>query len=143
MTERVFVDTNVLVYARDASEGAKHRRAREWMAHLWESETGRTSVQVLNEFYVTVTLKLRPGLGRDEARGEIRQFQAWRPVALDASLGEKAWEIQDRHRLSYWDSLIVAAAQVSGCDRLLTEDFGAGQDLDGLRVVNPFTLEPG
>ncbi len=143
MTERVFVDTNVLVYARDASEGVKHRRAREWMAHLWKTEAGRTSVQVLNEFYVTVTRKLRPGLGVEEARREVRQFQAWRPVALDASLCEKAWEVQDRHRLSYWDSLVVAAAQASGCGRLLTEDFGAGRDLDGLTVVNPFAREPG
>ena len=140
--ELVFVDSNVFVYARDGSEGDKQLRASQWIAALWESRRGRISTQVLQEFYVTVTRKLDPGLEPADARSEIDDLAAWKPLANDQSLMTAAWEIEDRHGLSWWDSLIVAAAQELECRYLLTEDLGAGRDLDGITVVDPFAQAP-
>jgi predicted nucleic acid-binding protein len=114
----VFVDTNVLVHARDTSEADKQRAAMRWLEALWTQKAGRLSYQVLQEFYVTVTRKLRPGLSPDEARDDIRSLLLWEPVSTGSRMLEQAWSVQDRYRLSWWDSLIVAAAQVSGCDYL-------------------------
>jgi predicted nucleic acid-binding protein len=139
----IFVDTNVLVYARDASHQPKQARASEWVAHLWETEQGRLSLQVLHEYYVTTTRKLRPGLSRAEARADIEDLLAWRPIELDAWMLGPAWSLEDRFGLSYWDSLIVAAASVAGCDVILTEDLQHGADLDGVRVVDPFQVAVG
>lgn len=142
MSARVFVDTNVLVYCRDASEPEKQAQAAAWMAALWEQQTGSLSFQVLQEYYVTVTAKLSPGLHRDVARQEVRALLAWRPLALDARLLEGAWLLQDRYKLSWWDTLIVAAAQAAGCRYLLSEDFQDGFDWGDLTVVNPFHTGP-
>ncbi len=138
----VFVDTNLLVYARDASEPEKQPLAMAWMQALWQSRQGRISVQVLQEYYVTVTAKLDPGLGRDDARADVRGFGAWNPLPVDRALLEDAWQIEDRYGFSLWDATIVAAARRSGCRYLLTEDLQAGQDLDGTVVVNPFESKP-
>ncbi len=139
----VFVDTNVLVYARDASEPDKQARAHEWMRHLWETETGRLSVQVLEEYYVTVTGKLRPGLSRQQARADIEDLVAWRPVQIDEGILDAAWSIEDRFGLSFWDALVVAAAHDAGCAFLLTEDLKHGADLDGVKVADPFRTPVG
>jgi predicted nucleic acid-binding protein len=143
MTVPVFVDTNVLVYARDAAQPEKQSRAAQWLEHLWSSRQGRLSFQVLDEYYVTVTRKLRPGLAPEEARQEVRDLLAWRPVVIDAGVVQGAWTAQDRYGFSFWDALIVSAAQVAGCDHLLTEDLSHGQQLDGLEVVSPFAAPPG
>jgi len=142
MTEPVFVDTNVLIYARDAAAGEKQSRAVRWMGHLWRAETGRVSVQVLQEYYVTVTRKLNPGLPEEEARKDVRDLMTWRPQAVGDAVLEGAWMIEDRFGLSFWDALIVAAAQVAGCRYLLTEDLQHGQELDGVVVQSPFLVDP-
>jgi predicted nucleic acid-binding protein len=142
MTDPVFVDTNVLVYAIDASAGSRHDDARRWMQSLWQRQTGRLSVQVLQEFYVTVTRKLRPGLTPSDAQREVRAFLPWSPVETSPAVLERAWFVESRYQLSWWDSLIVASAQTIGCRTLLTEDLNHGQDFDGLVVVNPFRLRP-
>lgn len=142
MPGEVFVDTNVLVYARDATEPAKHQKARAWMAHLWSARRGRLSTQVLQEFYVTVTEKLDPGLDRQAARDDLRSLLTWRPVTLDASVFEAAWRVQDRYGLSWWDSLIAGAAEMAGCAYLLTEDLQDDQQLGPVRVINPFRVPP-
>jgi predicted nucleic acid-binding protein len=139
----VFVDTNVLVYARDASDREKHATAGAWMEHLWTSSMGRLSVQVLQEYYVTVTRKLQPALPIDEAREDIRDLAAWRPVRIDEQIVESAWRIGDRFELSFWDSLIVAAAQAVGCNALLTEDLQHDMEIDGLHVADPFRTPVG
>lgn len=139
---RIFVDTNVLVYSRDASEPDKQERAQEWMTRLWETKSGCTSIQVLNEFYVTVTRKLRPALPVKEARADINDLQEWPVVPLDDALLDSVWAVEDRYGLSYWDSLVIAAALSMGCSHLLTEDLQDGQMLDGLHVVNPFIRNP-
>ncbi len=138
----VFVDTNVFVYARDASESAKQPMADRWLRYLWTHGEGRVSVQVLQEYYAVVTRKLRPGMPPAQARSDVRDLLAWRPTEVDAALLEVAWMTQDRYGISFWDSLIVAAAHEAGCETLLTEDFTTGMELDGLAVVSPFTSEP-
>ena len=142
MTDRVFVDTNVLVYSRDASEPPKQKQAMAWMARLWSEKTGRLSFQVLNEFYVTVTNKLQPGMDPHSAREDVRFLLAWRPLPVDARVVEGAWRIQDRHKLSWWDALIVSAAQVSDCRYLLTEDLQKNRSMGNVEVINPFRTPP-
>ena len=140
MSAPVFVDTNVLIYALDAANPKKQEAARAWRDELWKSRRGRISFQVLQEFYVKVTQK-RPS-ARQEARSEVRDLLAWRPVTVDDAILERAWKIQGRYQLSFWDSLIVAAAKAASCRYLLTEDLQPNQDLDGLLVVNPFLRDP-
>jgi len=142
MNAKVFVDTNVLVYCRDASEPEKQAQAAAWMAALWEQQTGRLSFQVIQEYYVTVTAKLSPGLPRELARREVRALLAWRPKPVNALILESAWLLQDRYKFSWWDALIVAAAQAAGCRYLLSEDFQDGFDWRDLTVVNPFQAGP-
>jgi|SRR5947209_6470695 len=140
MIAPVFVDTNVLIYALDEADLKKQQAARVWRAELWKSRRGRISFQVLQEFYAKVTQKWPSA--RQEARSEVRDLLAWRPVAVDEEILEHGWKIQDRYHLSFWDALIVAAAKSAACRYLLTEDLQADQDLDGLLVVNPFVCDP-
>ena len=141
MSAPVFVDTNVFIYAVDQADLKKQNAARLWRAELWKSRRGRVSFQVLHEFFVKVTQKWPAS--RDDARAEVRDLLTWQPVVLDAAILERAWKIQERYQLSFWDSLIVATAKAAGCGYLLTEDLQAGQNLDGVVVVNPFSKEPG
>jgi predicted nucleic acid-binding protein len=138
----VFVDTNVLVYARDTADAARHARASEWIAYLWERGEGRLSMQVLQEYYVTTTRKLHPGLEPEDARADVVDLAVWSPVVADPRMIASAWSIEDRFGLSFWDALIVAAAQVARCDVLLTEDLQHDADLDGVRITDPFRVEP-
>jgi predicted nucleic acid-binding protein len=140
MTARYFVDSNVLVYARDVVEVDKQERANRWLELLWINGTGRLSYQVLVEAYSVFTSKR--GSHRKEAKLYVAGFLAWRPMALDLTAMQDAWRIQDRFGFSWWDCLIVAAARTERCDYLLTEDLQHGQDLDGLVVVNPFETAP-
>jgi len=142
MTGLVFVDTTVLLYARDAAHPRKQERAASWMDYLWHHRKGRLSYQVLQEFYITVTSKLTPGMSKAVARSEVRTLLAWDPIAVDEAVMEKAWMIQDRHGLSWWDALIMAAAQLSGCTSLLTENLQEGQTVGDVQVVNPFKHAP-
>jgi predicted nucleic acid-binding protein len=142
MTATIFVDTNVLVYRRDSTQGEKQVQADSWMERLWVSRSGRLSYQVLQEYYVTVTSKLKPGLNVESARNDVRSLLAWHPVSIDTKVVEAAWVIQDRYELSWWDALIVAAAQVANCQYLLSEDLQDGQELGEVRVVSPFNNSP-
>jgi predicted nucleic acid-binding protein len=142
MTEICFVDTNILVYFRDASEPEKQRLAASWLAHLWRQRLGRLSFQVLNEYYVAVTQRLTPGLDCDSARSDVRNLMKWQPVSVDQVVIEGAWAVQDRYHLSWWDALIVSAAQKARCAYLLSEDLRDGQRMDGVEVVNPFVRSP-
>ena len=142
MTAPVFVDSNVLVYHRDASEEEKQPKAEAWVRALWKTRTGRISHQVLHEYYVNVTGKLKPGLSAEEAQQDVRNLMAWKPLALDWPILEAAFAVEKRFGLSFWDALIVAAAQRAECAYLLSEDLQAGKDLDGVVVVDPFELEP-
>ena len=138
----VFTDTNVLVYARDASESEKQPVALQWMDQLWDTAQGRLSVQVLNEYYVTVTRKLKPGMTRRDAQADIQNLITWNPVPVNGASVIRAWTVERQFGLQFWDALIVASAQQAGCRYLLTEDLQDGQDLDGVVVVNPFLHQP-
>jgi predicted nucleic acid-binding protein len=138
----LFADTNLLVSSRDARDAAKLQRAREWLDFLWDTRRGRLSRQVLHEYYVTVTRKLQPGLTVAEARADVRSLFHWLSPIDPSVLMEAAWALQDRCSLSFWDALIVGAAQTMGCGFVLTEDLPAGQDLEGVHVVNPFEMRP-
>jgi predicted nucleic acid-binding protein len=134
-----FVDTNILVYARDTSDPEKQARAAEIMAVLWRNRTGRLSAQVLQEYYVTVTRKLKPGLPLSEARQDVRDLMEWNPRQVGAGILESAWEIEDRCQLSWWDSLIAASALACGTTILLSEDMQDGQIIHSLQILNPFS----
>jgi predicted nucleic acid-binding protein len=142
MTGKVFVDSNVLVYWRDAADPEKQNLALKWLEFLWENRAGCLSFQVLQEFYVTVTAKLSPGLSPELARLNVRQLLAWKPVGADGRLMEEAWRLQDRFRLPWWDALIVAAAQIADCRYLLSEDFQEGMEFGNVKVVAPFLNRP-
>jgi len=142
MADRIFVDTNVLVYAWDSTEPEKQKRALAWMTYLWQARTGRLSYQVLAEFYITVTKKLVPGMEPERARRNVRLFFPWHPVQIDSRAIETAWLVQDRYRLSWWDALIVSSAQGAGCRYLLTEDLRSGEEFLGIKIVNPFLVSP-
>lgn len=138
----VFVDTNVLLYQWDATEPEKQARATAWMKYLWRTKRGRLSYQVLAEFYVTATQKLKPGMARPAAQWNVRTLLAWEPVAPNGRLLERAWGVQARYGTSWWDALIVSAAQAAECRTLLSEDLQDGQEFEELTVANPFTTEP-
>ena len=142
MRDLVLVDTNVLLYEHDARDRQKQERARAWMTELWRSQLGRTSFQVLNEFYFNVTQKLKPGLARRAARGAVRALLAWEPFTFDVKTIEAAWEIQDRYRLALWDALIVATASVHACKHVLSEDLQHEQSFGEVAVINPFAVAP-
>jgi predicted nucleic acid-binding protein len=135
MTDVVFVDTNILIYAHDLDAGEKRERAARALERLWDEQTGRLSIQVLQEFYVTVTQKL--STGRACAREVVRTYTPWvrHPTTPETIL--RATEIAELSKLSFWDGLIVASAEQSGAAQLYTEDLNTGQSIVGVKVVNP------
>jgi predicted nucleic acid-binding protein len=140
MTAPVFVDTNVFIHYLDQADPKKFRASQLWLTELWKSRRGRVSFQVLQEFNSTASRKW-PAL-IPEIRAELRDLLDWQPVVIDSEILKGGWELQDRYKISFWDSLIVAAAKAASCRYLLTEDMQAGQDLDGVLVVNPFRSDP-
>lgn len=143
MTAPVFVDANVLLYARDLANPVKKKRAEEWLAYLWRERLGRTSVQVLSECYVNLTRKRSFGVPQEAAWDEVSAFFAWGPHPADEPLLRRTREVERRYRLSWWDSMIVAAAQLQDCAVLLTEDLQDGALLGTVTVRSPFTLIAG
>lgn len=138
MTAKVFVDTNVLLYAHDKDAGPKQRRAAERLRKLWDTESGRLSTQVVQEFYVNVTQKIKKPLGLDLAREVVRNYGLWVESPITPSTIVRASEISEIWHLAFWDSMIVAAAEQDGAAELLSEDLHAGQVIAGVKVVNPF-----
>ena len=136
----VFVDADVLIHAVDARDMDKRARAAEWMARLWSERSGRTSMQVLAEYYVTVTRRLRPPVSTDDAWNDVKSLLAWQPQSFDAALLQRARGIELRHRLNWWDSMMVAAAQLQDCAVLLTEGLPDGAAFGSVTVRSPFTL---
>ena len=138
MPEKVFVDSNVLIYAHDQDAGTKQQRAADCLRKLWDTDSGRLSTQVLQEFYVNVTQKIKKPLGRDLAREVVRNYGLWVESPITPITIVRASEISDIWRLAFWDSMIVAAAEQDGAAELLSEDLPAGQVIAGVKVVNPF-----
>lgn len=140
MTGKFFVDTNVFVYAYDVAHSAKNAIATEWVTQLWRERSGRTSIQVLKELYATCTRKLAGRMSPEQAWETTHSLLAWDPQPTDRHLLLEAHEVEQRYRISWWDSLIVAAAQLQDCDVLLTEDLQAGMRFDQVTVQNPFAV---
>jgi predicted nucleic acid-binding protein len=133
-----FVDTNVLVYAFDSTDPARHDPAAQLLSRLMDEDRLRLSVQVLQEFYVTMTRKARPPWAPDRALAKLDDFAAWPVVVNDLPLLREAVLLSRDAVLSLWDALVVAAAARSGAGTLYTEDLNDGQVVRGVRIVNPF-----
>ena len=140
MSAVAFVDSNVLIYAHDRDAGVKRELAAAKLRELWDSGTGRLSVQVLQEFYVNATQKLATPIARSTAREVIKSYGAWVQRATTVETVTRATEISELARISFWDALIVASAEEVDADELLSEDLSDGQAIGGIKVVNPFRV---
>ncbi len=138
MNGRVFFDTNILVYANDGSEPAKKGVASALIRNALKARTAVISVQVLGEFWVTVTQKIKKPLPKPIAEKEVALFELMEIVDLDFQLFLSAIRIQKMNLLSYWDSLILAAADRADCTVLYSEDLNPGQKIRNIEIVNPF-----
>jgi len=136
----VFVDSNILIYSQDATDSHKQARAKDWLEHLWQTRTGRISYQVLREVYLNLTRKVSNPLPVSRVRALVRLFFPWNPRPEDGEFFEVAWEIETRFQLSWWDSMIVAAANLNECRFLLTEDLQNRMQLNDLTVIDPFSI---
>jgi len=140
MTAPVFVDANVLLYARDEAEPSKQKQARAWLEHLWRKELGRTSLQVLSEYLVNLRRVAGSSLPQEEVWNEVAKYLAWEPQPINEELFSGAHEVERRYRLSWWDGMVVAAAQLTRCSVLLTEDLQDRAAYGSVTVRSPFTL---
>lgn len=140
MSVVAFVDTNILIYAHDLDAGLKHERAMAKLRELWDSGTGRLSVQVLQEFYVNATQKLASPIARSTAREVVKTYGVWVRHATTVETVTRATEISDMARISFWDALIVASAEEVDADELLSEDLNDGQEIAGIKIVNPLKV---
>jgi predicted nucleic acid-binding protein len=137
MSDKTFVDTNVLIYAHDVDARAKHDTAKNVLRELWAERIGVLSRQVLQEFYVTVTRKIAVPLPKETARQVVHAYSIWCVETTPAEISA-AFRIEDESRIGFWDALIIASAAKSGAIRILSEDLNAAQMISGLHIENPF-----
>ncbi len=135
---REFIDTNILVYAHDTSAGEKHDRAKQLLADLWASGNGCLSIQVLQEFYVNITRKVKHPLDPETARQRIEDLSAWLIHSPTANDVMAAIRLHQASRLSFWDAMILSSATQLDCRTLWSEDLNAGQAVVGITIKNPF-----
>ena len=136
--DQTFVDTNILVYAHDRSETRKQPLAEALLEGLWASRTGSLSTQILQEFYVVATRKFDPPMSRRAAREIVGLYATWPLVQVDLPLILTASQLEERHKMSFWDALVVEAARRAGATRLVTDDLQSGRTIGGVRIENPF-----
>lgn len=134
-----FVDTNVLLYAFDATEENKQAQAKVLLNRLWKGRNGCLSVQVFQEFYVNATRKLSKPLDSDAARQVVEDYGLWIVHSHRSASVLAAIDLQGRHRVSFWDALILQSALELGASTVWSEDLNAGQRFDGLEVRTPFS----
>lgn len=137
MSDRTFVDSNVLIYAHDVDAKAKHETANRVLRELWSERTGVLSMQVLQEFYINVTRKIATPLPKESARLVVNSYTPWCMETSSAEISA-AFQIEDEAGIGFWDALIVASAVKSGARRILSEDLNAGQRIHGVLIENPF-----
>jgi len=133
-----FVDTNVLVYAVAGDDAKRSPVAQKLVRELMTMQVFRTSIQVLQELFVTLTRKVRTPLTAEQAARYLDQIAAWPVIVLDYRAMRDAIELSASAKLSFWDALIIVAAARSGARRLYTEDLQDGQTVLGVEIVNPF-----
>ncbi|MBW2432502.1 MAG: PIN domain-containing protein [Deltaproteobacteria bacterium] len=138
MNGKIFVDTNIFIYAHDIDSGPKHDIAASIIETLWKNKAGIISTQVLQEFYVNVTRKIKMRLTRTQARGVIENYLVWHLELNGPDTILLASEIEERHHLSFWDAMILAAARNAEAEKILTEDLNPGQIVEGILIENPF-----
>jgi predicted nucleic acid-binding protein len=138
MKGKIFVDTNIIIYAYDLDSGPKHDIAKTVIENLWEEKSGIISTQVLQEFYVNITRKIATPLPPAQARGVIENYLVWHVELNGPETILLASEIEERYNLSFWDSMIVAAARNAEAEKILTEDLNPGQIVEGILIENPF-----
>ncbi len=138
MADKCFVDTNIFLYAHDASAGLKRDRARQLLEHLWSTGQGVLSTQVLQELCVNLRRKVKPPVPVNEIRQLLQDYLSWEIIVNSAESSAEALEIEERHRISFWDALIVHTAESAGATVLYSEDLADGQTYGVVRVVNPF-----
>jgi predicted nucleic acid-binding protein len=137
MSDKYFVDTNILLYAHDRSASVKHERARKLIEHLWATGEGVVSTQVLQELCVNLRKKVSRPLPSEEIRRLVEDYLAWEVVTNDATSVVEALDIEKRFKISYWDALVIHAAWRAGAAVLYSEDLAQAQRYDSLQVVNP------
>ena len=137
MSDKTFIDTNVLIYAHDIDAGAKHQVAKAVLQKLWNEKTGLLSAQVLQEFYVNVTRKILTPLSKDLARRVVSSYSIW---CMETTPTEilSAFRIDDESGIGFWDAMIVSAASKSDARLILSEDLNTGQRVAGILIENPF-----
>ncbi|TZE82633.1 PIN domain-containing protein [Calorimonas adulescens] len=133
-----FVDTNILVYGYDVSAGKKHEIAKELLKELWDTRRGCLSTQVLQEFYVTITKKVKKPLSPSQASQIISDLGVWNLDTPDVGDILEAIKISQRYIISFWDSLIICSAINLDCDIIWSEDLNSEQYFDKVKVINPF-----
>jgi len=136
--DKIFLDTNIVVYGYDRTAAAKHEIAKAILIDLWNSGHGMVSTQVLQEFFVSATRKIPKTLSAKEARGIVADFLGWEVVVVNGERILEAIEIHEKHRFSFWDSMILSAAISGGAGILYTEDLQNGFAIGGVTVRNPF-----
>jgi predicted nucleic acid-binding protein len=139
MSGIVFVDTNILVYAHDADAGSKRARSEAILRELWDSGVGRLSVQVLQEFYVNATRKLATRMAQVSAREIVSSYGAWVREPTTPDTVTRAIDLAALVRISFWDALIVAAAEQAQAAQIYSEDLNPGQSIAGIQIINPLT----
>jgi predicted nucleic acid-binding protein len=137
MADKFFVDTNILIYAHDRSAGLKHERARQVIERLWTTGQGVLSSQILQELCINLRRKLARPLPVDEVRRLIQDYLNWEIVVDSPEAVLQALEIGVRYKISFWDALVLQAAEQSGAAILYSEDLAAGQNYGPVRVMNP------
>ena len=137
MSDRYFVDTNILMYAHDTAAGDKHARAKALVEDLWQNRSGVVSTQVLQELAVNLRRKARKPLDAKATRDIVSDYLTWQVVVNGGDSILEALDLEVRYQVSFWDALVVQAAQVSGAEILYSEDLSDGQTYGTVRVINP------
>jgi len=137
MSDRYFVDTNILMYAHDTSAGAKHERARTLVEKLWRDRSGVVSTQVLQELSVNLRRKAGQPLEVKPTREIVADYLTWQVIVNDGESILEALDLEAQYRISFWDALVLQAAQASGAEVMYSEDLSDGQMYGSVRVVNP------
>jgi predicted nucleic acid-binding protein len=138
MSDKYFVDTNILMYAHDPSAGEKHERARELVEEMWRDRTGVVSTQVLQELSVNLRKKVRRPLDAKATRDIVADYLTWQVIVNGGESILEAIDLELRYQISFWDALVVHAAQMSSAEVLYSEDLSDGQRYGSVRVINPF-----
>jgi predicted nucleic acid-binding protein len=141
MSDRCFVDTNILMYAHDSASGEKHEKAKALVETLWETRSGVVSTQVLQELAVNLRKKAKKPLDAKATRDVVSDYLAWQVVVNKGESILEALDLEARYKVSFWDALVIQAAQASGAKILYSEDLSDGQWYGTVQVRDPLVVK--